>query len=33
MVKDKIPSDLVEFFTEVTANTFMDVSSSQLRKM
>ena len=33
MVQDKIPPDLVEFFTEVTANTFMDVSSSQLRKM
>ena len=33
MVKDKIPSDLVGFFTEVTANKFMELSSSQLRKM
>lgn len=33
MIKDKIPSDLVEFFTEVTTNTFMELSSSQLRKI
>ena len=32
MVKDKIPSELVEFFTEVTTNAFMELSSSQLRK-
>jgi hypothetical protein len=32
MVKDKIPPELFEFFTEVTDNKFMDVSSSQLRK-
>jgi hypothetical protein len=32
MVKDKIPLDLYEFFTEVTDNEFMDVSSSKLRK-
>ena len=32
MVKDKIPLELFEFFTEVTDNEFMDVSSSQLRK-
>jgi hypothetical protein len=32
MVKDKIPLELYEFFTEITDNEFMDVSSSQLRK-
>lgn len=32
MIKDKIPPELFEFFTEVTDNEFMDVSSSQLRK-
>ncbi len=32
MVKDKIPSELFEFFTEVTDNEFMSLSSSQLRK-
>jgi hypothetical protein len=32
MVKDKIPPELFEFFTEVTDNEFMDVSSSKLRK-
>lgn len=32
MVKDKIPSELYEFFMEITYNEFMDVSSSQLRK-
>lgn len=32
MVKDKIPPELFEFFTEVTDNEFMDVSSTQLRK-
>jgi len=32
MVKEKIPPELFEFFTEVTDNEFMDVSSSKLRK-
>jgi hypothetical protein len=32
MVKDKIPSELYEFFMEITYNEFMDISSSQLRK-
>ena len=33
MVKDKIPPELVEFFIEVTENIFMNLSSSQLRKV
>jgi hypothetical protein len=33
MVKDKIPPELVEFFIEVTDNIFMNLSSSQLRKV
>ena len=32
MVKDKIQPELYEFFTEITDNEFMDVSSSKLRK-